>query len=157
MLNALVVLFAVACFMHWNSEKEPSNLKEALRGVYSNAGETADFLKKNVPQDAIIVSTNVAFDCSVLAFLDDYEMHYATNGMPVNHAIYAGEELKSTTLEDIEGWISVQYPDTKTYYLIVSEATHLSDAKGLTEGTLLYESKISANRGENYRIFQMNR
>lgn len=156
-LNGLVVLFAVCCFLHWNSEDEPSNLQEALHGVYSNASEAAAFLQENVPRDALIVSTNVAFDSSVLAFLDGYEMHFATNGMLVDHAIYAGEELKSATLEDIEGWISVQYPDTKTYYLIVSEATHLSDAKGLTEGTLLYESKISANRGENYRIFQMNR
>ena len=156
-LNALVVLFAVACFMHWNSEKEPSNLKEALRGVYSNAGETADFLKKNVPQDAIIVSTNVAFDCSVLAFLDDYEMHYATNGMLVNHAIYAGEELKSATLADIEGWISKQYPDIVNYYVIVSDSAQLAGDGIQTMGILLYESQMDSNRNENYRIYEVKK
>ena len=156
-LNALIVIFAIACFMHWNSEEEPSNLQEALHGVYSNAGETAAYLKENVPNDALLVSTNVAFDCSVLAFLDDYEMHFATDGRVVNHAIYAGEELNSATLEDIEGWISVMYPETKTYYLIVSDAALLSDKEGLSEGTLLYETEALANRGENYRIFQMSR
>ena len=156
-LNALVVIFAIACFMHWNSEEEPSNLQEALHGVYSNAGETAAYLKENVPQDALLVSTNVAFDSSVLAFLDDYEMHFATNGMVVNHAIYAGEELNSATLEEMEGWISVQYPDIEDYYLIVSDQSKITENDIQSAGVLLYESVKDSNRGENYRIYRIKK
>lgn len=156
-LNGLVVLFAVCCFLHWNSEDEPSNLQEALHGVYSNAGEAAAFLQKNVPRDALIVSTNAAFDSSVLAFLDGYEMHFATNGMLVNHAIYAGEELKSATLADIEGWISKQYPDIVNYYVIVSDSAQLAGDEIRTMGILLYESQMDSNRKENYRIYEVKK
>lgn len=155
-LNVLLIIFAIGMFMHWNSNQEPSNLQEALRGTYSNASDAAKFMEENVEPDALILSTNVSFDSSILAFLDGYQFVYAATGNPYTHAIYAGDELKGTDVESMKKMVNEKYPDFDFYYLIVSSSAYLKGQEYLSTENLIYESKITSNRGEDYRIYRIN-
>ena len=155
-LNTLAVIFSIACFLHWNSDEERSSLEVALHGVFSNAGEAATFIEENVPTDALIVSTNVSFDTSILAFLEDYRFHWMTDGEEVNHAVYAGKELEHATVSEVEGWIRDQYPECEQYYFIVSPESQLDERGDLyNKGTLLYESEEKSVHNEDYQIYLM--
>lgn len=154
-LNIVMIVFAIGAFMHWNSDEEPSNLKEAICGTYSNAHEAAEFIRSNIDADDIIVSTNVAMDSAMLPYLDEYQFVYAATGETYTHAIYAGDELKTISVTAMKDMVRERYPDVDKFYLIVASWSNLDEQEALVADDIIYESNIASNRGEDYRIYQM--
>lgn len=154
-LNILMIVFAIGAFMHWNSDEETSNLHEAIHGTYSNAQDAAEFIGNNIDTDALIISTNVACDISMLPYLDEYQFVYAATGEPCTHATFAGDELKSTSVTKLNEMIKEKFPNVSTFYLIVSASSNLSEQETLNERDLIYKSEIVSNRGEDYQIYKL--
>ncbi len=71
-LQVLTGILAVAMFLHWNSEAEPSNLQQAFYGSYSDGQNAAEFIREEIAPDEIILSTDVPMESTILAYLKDY-------------------------------------------------------------------------------------
>lgn len=157
--EALIMLLSVLMFLSWNSEKESSNLSNALFGVYSDGKNTASYIRENIGREELIVSVNVSEASTVLAYLGEpYEFYFAGSGQPETYADYREGQSRSISYEELLSRLGEQFPEKEFFYLLESPGSCLEDAqeaedKGLWE--LCYETKADTARGENYRLYRI--
>ena len=90
----VLILLSVTMFLRWNSPGESSSLSNALFGVYSDGVNVAAYIRENVNQEELILSTDVTESSTVQAYLGkDYTFYYAGNGKKATYADYAEGEL----------------------------------------------------------------
>lgn len=149
----LFVLLA-AMFLHWNSEEETSSLQKALTGIYSDAGNVADYIQTEVPEDALIVETNVSVAGTVMAYLPDRVFYYAGTREPLAYADYTEHQKTEATLSEVTGWALKQ--GYETYYLLDSSYSCITDWTGIEEAKLVYETKEASVRQEDYKLYKID-
>lgn len=154
-LEGLIALLAVCMFLHWNSQSEPSNLNNALHGVYSDAGNAAVFIRKNISPEEIIVSDNIPLASTVLAHLKNYEFYYAGNGQKESYADWSKEQSGGLSYEELLDWAERTFPNKKEIFLIYTEDSCIYEAEALGECEVLYQSENETVRGEEYKVLKV--
>lgn len=154
-LEGLIVLLAVGMFLHWNSQDESSNLNNALNGIYSDAGNTAAFIRENISPEEIIISDNIPLVSTVLAYLKNYEFYYAGNGQKESYADWSEDQSKVISYEELIGWARETFPDKKEFFLIYTTDSCIYEAEALGECEVLYQSENGTVRGEEYRVLKL--
>lgn len=153
-LEGLLVLLAMCMTIHWNSEAEPSNLNQALCGVYSDGENTADFIRENIAPRELIVSDNVPLASSVLAHLKGYEFYYAGNGEKESYADWSEDQSRSISYEELLSWVRENFPDKKEFFIILTGESCIYEAEALEGCEVLYQSETETVRGEEYKIIK---
>lgn len=154
-LEGQVVLLAICMFGHWNSQDEPSNLNNALHGIYSDGGNAAAFIRENIDSEEIIVSDNIPLASTVVAYLKDYEFYYAGNGKKESYADWSEDQSKVIGYEELLGWARETFPDKKEFFLIQTNGSCVYEAEALEECEVLYQSENVTVRGEEYKILKV--
>lgn len=55
-----LIIISILMLVQWNSAEESSSLQNALSGVYSDGVNAASYIRENVPEDSLIISTDVS-------------------------------------------------------------------------------------------------
>ena len=152
----LLLVLSASMFLNWNSNKEPSSLDNALNGVYSDGVHAADYIKENIPKDAVIVSANVPFASTVLAYLDGYDFYYAGSRERTSYADWSEKQNRSSTFKELTAWAEQKFPEKQFIYLLNTEDSCLSDEEGeLGKCEILYQTPGETVRGEEYTIYKI--
>lgn len=154
-IQSLFLLLCVCMFLQWNSDKETSNLDNALHGLYSDGEGTAEYIEKVISPGELIVSDNVSMASSVLAHLPGYEFYFAGNGEKAVYADYSREQSREICLDELLLWARTSFPDKKEFYLLASPGSCISDRERLEEYEALYETGQETARGEEYTIYRI--
>ena len=152
-ISILIGILAVAMFMHWNSAEEPSNLQNALYGSYSDGQNTALFIKNNLEQDDILISTNVCMESSVVAFLPGYHFYYAGTGKEETYADWSESQSGSVMVGDIIAWLQETFPEKEVAYLIQGNDSCINNPEQLLTYDKIYETGDITSRDEEYQIY----
>lgn len=155
LLDGFLILIAVFMLGRWNSEEEKSNLNNALYGVYSDGANAAEYIRNNIPADALIVSTNIPRASTVLAYLRGYEFYYAGNLQVETYADWSEEQSSSISYTDLISWVQETFPDKEWFYIIDSKESCLDDAGDLKQSKVCYETTVKPARDETYVIYQV--
>lgn len=150
--EVLLILLATFMLMHWNSEEEPSNLKNALYGVYSDGGNTADFIRENISPEALIISDNIPMASTILAHLRDYEFYYAGNGKKESYADWSEEQSRTISYEELLAWVRDTFPGIKEFFIVQTTESCIYDAEAMDKCEVLYQSENGTVRAEEYKI-----
>lgn len=152
----LLLALSASMFLNWNSDKEPSSLDNALNGEYSDGVHAADYIKENIPKDAVIVSANVPFASTVLAYLDGYDFYYAGSRERTSYADWSEKQNRSSTFRELTAWAEQKFPEIQFIYLLNTEDSCLSDEEGeLGKCEILYQTPGETVRGEEYTIYKI--
>lgn len=152
----LLLFLSVCMFRNWNSENEPSNLDNALNGVYSDGVHAAEYIKENISDEELIVSANVPMASTVLAYLKDYEFYYAGSGERTSYADWSEKQSRTISLEELRIWANENFSDKDCFYLLQTGESGLWDADELDECEMLYQSQQETARGEEYIIYRIS-
>lgn len=154
-LQILLLILGVCMFFQWNSEDEASSLDNALHGLYSDGVYTAEYIKENISPDELIVSANVPWASTVLAYLSEYEFYFAGNGQKESYADWSDEQSRQVGLEELKVWVKMNFPDKQVFFLLDSAGSCLVDAGGLSKCQILYQTQQGTARGEEYTIYRV--
>ena len=154
-LQALVLVLSVCMFMRWNYKEEASSLDNALHGVYSDGVYTAEYIKQNISPDALMVSVNVPYASTVIAYLPEYTFYFAGNGQRETYADWSDEQGRRISFEELLEWIRTSFPEQSEFYLLDSEDSCLTEADRLAECEVLYQTLEETARGEEYTIYRV--
>lgn len=151
-LEILLVFLSVLMLLHWNSQEEPSNLGNALNGVYSDGMNAAAFIRENIGPEELIISDNVPMASTILAYLKNYEFYYAGNGKKESYADWSEDQSKSISYEELLAWVKDSFPEKKEFFVIQTGDSCIYGAEAMNDCEVLYCSEHSTVRGEEYRI-----
>ena len=154
-LQALVLVLSVCMFMRWNHKEEASSLDNALHGVYSDGVYTAEYIKENISPDALMVSVNVPYASTVIAYLPEYTFYFAGNGSRETYADWSDEQDRRISFEELLEWIRASFPEQSEFYLLNSGDSCLTEADRLAECEVLYQTLEETARGEEYTIYRV--
>lgn len=154
-LQVLTGILAVAMFLHWNSEAEPSNLQQAFYGSYSDGQNAAEFIREEIAPDEIILSTDVPMESTILAYLKDYRFYYAGSGKVTSYADWSEEQSQTISWNRIITWCKESFPQKDYIYLIQGSDSCITDPEKLEGQECIYETEGSTVRGEEYRIYRI--
>lgn len=151
-----LVLISILMFVQWNSAEESSSLQNALFGVYSDGVNVASYIRENVPEDSLIVSTDVSEASTVLAYLGKkYQFHYAGNGKIETFADYTEEQKSGITYEDLLRWAGDNFPEKKSFYILKCEQNCISSFEPGEDGRICYETMTGTAKGEAYTLYEI--
>lgn len=154
-IQLLVLILSVCMFIRWNDKEETSSLANALHGVYSDGGQTAEYIKENISPDALMVSVNVPYASTVLAYLPEYTFYFAGNGQRETYADWSDEQERRINFEELLEWIRTSFPEQSEFYLLDSGDSCLTEADRLVECEVLYQTLEETARGEEYTIYRV--
>lgn len=153
--EVLLILLSAFMLMHWNSGEESSNLSNALNGVYSDGGNTADFIRENISSEALIISDNIPMASTILAHLKDYEFYYAGNGKKESYADWSEEQSRTVSYEELLAWVRDTFPGIKEFFIIQTIESCIYDAGAMEKCEVLYQSESGTVRAEEYKIIKV--
>lgn len=154
-LQIVVGILAIAMFLHWNSDEEPSNLQQALHGSYSDGQNAAEFIREQIDPAEILISTDVPLDSTILAYLKNYQFYYAGSGKLTSYADWSEEQSQTIYMEEMLAWCRNTFPMKKEVYLIQGNASCIVNSEQLAQYEVIYETSGSTVRGEEYRIYRI--
>ncbi len=154
-IELMVILLSFCMFLRWNDKEESSSLANALNGVYSDGVYTAEYIRENIPQDALLVTVNVPYASTVLAYLPEYEFYFAGNGQKETYADWSVEQEKKISFEELLSWAGINFPEREELYLLDSKDSCLTQADRLAECEVLYRTSEDTARGEDYTIYRV--
>ncbi len=148
--GALLLLLFVPFF----SPKEESGLINGILGSYSDGKNMASYIRENIPEEALIIGTNVAEASTVLASLpEEYEFYYAGTLTKETYADYSERQESGISGADLLSEVRNTFENPTVFYIMDCKSTHLYD---IPEGAeLLYETKESTAKGEEYRLYRI--
>lgn len=146
--------FAVCMLIRSCLPSETLGLRNALTGLYSDSKNAADYIRENIPSDALIVETNVSESSPVLALLGkDYVFYYAGTFTPETYADYGLPQSSETSYEALCEKIRNQFENIGNFYIMECKTSCLSNLP--EDAEVLYESPEMTARGEEYRILKV--
>lgn len=151
----MVILLSVCMFLRWNDKEESSSLANALSGVYSDGVYAAEYIKENIPRDALIVTVNVPYASTVCAYLPEYDFYFAGNGQKETYADWSTDQEKKISFEELLMWARTNFHGRSELYLLDSKDSCLAEADYLTECEVLYQTAEETARGEEYTIYRV--
>lgn len=154
-LQALLLVLSVCMFMRWNHPEETSSLDNALFGRYSDGVYTAEYIKENIAPDALMVSVNVPYASTVAAYLPEYVFYFAGNGRIESYADWSDDQSRKISYGQLLLWVKVNFPDQSEFYLLGTRDSCLTEADGLMECEVLYQTGEESARGEEYTVYRV--
>lgn len=154
-VQVLIAILSVCMFMRWNDQEESSSLANGLCGVYSDGVFAADYIRENIPKDALLVSVNVPYASTVLAYLPEYDFYFAGNGQRETYADWSAEQERMISLEELLLWAKTNFPGKSEFYLLDSADSCLTETGYLSECEVLYKTLENTARGEEYTIYRV--
>ncbi len=154
-LQLMLLVLSVCMFMRWNDPEEASSLDNALHGLYSDGETAAEYIRENIPLQELVVSVNVPYASTVLAYLPEHQFYFAGSGQRESYADWSQEQSGEISFAELLTWVKKNFPERKAFYLLDSGDSCLTDQEGLWEQELLYETKEATARGEEYRIYRV--
>lgn len=154
-VQIMIGVLCIAGFCHWNSEAESSSLKGALYGVYSGGKDAARFIRENMDKEDIIISTDVAFDSTILAYLPGYTFIYAGTLEKESYADWTEKQMEEISVPELMQNIHEVYPEKDKVYLILTENNCLYDREYLEKLERIYVTPEKTIREENYTIYRV--
>ncbi len=154
-IELMVILLSACMFLRWNDKEESSSLANALNGVYSDGVYTAEYIRENISRDALLVTVNVPYASTVLAYLPEYEFYFAGNGQKETYADWSAEQEKKISFEELLSWAGANFPEREELYLLDSKDSCLTQADRLAECEVLYQTREETARGEEYTIYRV--
>lgn len=151
-MQIVVGVLAIAMFLHWNSDEEPSNLQQALHGSYSDGQNAAEFIQEQIDPAEILISTDVPLDSTILAYLKNYQFYYAGSGKLTSYADWSEEQSQTIHMKELLAWCRDAFPMKQEVYLIQGNISCIVDSEQLAQYEVIYETSGSTVRGEEYRI-----
>ncbi|MCI7040876.1 MAG: hypothetical protein MR992_01910 [Lachnospiraceae bacterium] len=154
----VLILLSVTMFLRWNSPEESSSLSNALFGLYSDGVNVAAYIRENVNQEELILSTDVAESSTVQAYLGkDYTFYYAGNGKKVTYADYAEEQKQVISYDEMIVWAKANFPEKEDFYILESPSNCIKnipdEAKAVFQ--VCYRTEGETARGENYTLYRV--
>lgn len=156
--EGILILLGVTMFIRWNSPEESSSLSNALSGVYSDGVNAADYIKRNIAEDELIVSTDVSEASTVLAYLGrNYTFYFAGNLKPESYANYNEDQQGSISYEELMLWIKRNFPHKDSFYLLKSESSCVKEipAEEKEKWKVCYRTEGDTARGESYTLYRI--
>lgn len=152
-----LIIISILMLVQWNSAEESSSLRNALSGVYSDGVNAASYIREHVPEDSLIVSTDVSEASTVLAYLGrKYQFYYAGNGKIETFADYTEEQKGGIEYADLLDWISDTFPDKKSFYILKCEQNCISSFEpGEENSRICYETMTDTAKGEAYTLYEI--
>lgn len=154
-LQLMLLVLSVCMFMRWNAPEEASSLDNALHGSYSDGETTAEYIRENISPQELVVSVNVPCASTVLAYLPEYRFYFAGSGQAESYADWSQEQSGEISFEELLAWVRANFPEQEAFYLLDSRDSCLTGQEGLQQQELLYETKKTTARGEEYRIYRV--
>ena len=154
----VLILLSATMFLRWNSPEESSSLSNALFGVYSDGVNVADYIRENVDQEELILSTDVAESSTVLAYLGkDYTFYYAGNGKKATYADYAEEQKQVISYDEMIVWAKANFPEKEEVYILESPSNCIENIpdEAKAEFQVCYRTEGETARGENYTLYRV--
>lgn len=151
----LLIFLSVLMLVHWNSEDEPSNFQQALNGRYSDGGNAADFIRKNIGSQELILSDNIPIASTILAYLKGYEFYYAGNGQSETYADWSEEQSRTISYGELLAWVKETFPGKKEFFIIQTMESCIYDAEAMESCEVLYRSDDGTVRDEEYQIIKV--
>lgn len=153
-LQALLFVLSICMFIRWNAAEESSSLENALYGRYSDGCGAAEYIRENISSDALIVSVNVPFASTVLAYLPDYDFYYAGNGQKESYADWSENQSREVSYEELIVWAKKNFPEKQVFYLLDSKQSCLQDSEGKLERCqVLYKTGEKTTMAEEYIVY----
>ncbi len=156
LLEASLVVAASLMFVRWNDPDETSSLANALHGIYSDGENTAAYIEENISRDELIVSTNVPFASTVIAYLPGYEFYYAGTGRVETYADWSDEQSSEIGFQELISWVRENYPDREEFILLDTDSSCLYDTGGLAACRILYQTQEQSARQEDYIVYKID-
>lgn len=154
-LEILLMILSICMFVNWNSEKETSSLSRALRGVYSDGGNAAEYIKENIPSEELIISADIPMTSTVLAYLDGYEFYYAGSGRKESYADWSEEQCSVISYQELLNWCRNTFPDKQICYILWTQGGCIYDTEELKTCEIVYRTKEQTVRGEDYTVYKV--
>lgn len=154
----VLTLLSATMFLRWNAPEESSSLKNALSEVYSDGVNVADYIRENVDQEELILSTDVAESSTVLAYLGkDYTFYYAGNGKKATYADYAEEQKQVISYDEMIVWAKANFPEKEDIYILESPSNCIKNIpdEAKAEFQVCYRTEGETARGENYTLYRV--
>ncbi len=154
----VLILLSVTMFLRWNSPGESSSLSNALFGVYSDGVNVAAYIRENVNQEELILSTDVTESSTVQAYLGkDYTFYYAGNGKKATYADYAEEQKQVISYDELIVWAKANFPEKEDIYILESPSNCIKNIpdEAKSEFQVCYRTEGETARGENYTLYRV--
>lgn len=154
----VLILLSVTMFLRWNSPGESSSLSNALFGVYSDGVNVAAYIRENVNQEELILSTDVTESSTVQAYLGkDYTFYYAGNGKKATYADYAEEQKQVISYDELIVWAKANFPEKEDIYILESPSNCIKNIldEAKAEFQVCYRTEGETARGENYTLYRV--
>ena len=155
LLEILLIFFCICLFGNWNSERESSSLENAINGLYSDGSNTARYIRENMDEEDLIVTTDVAMSSTVVAQLPRYEFYYAGNGKKETYADWTEEQSGSISLSELLNWAKGNFTDKLELYLLWTDNDCLYETEDLSNYEIVYQTDEKTVKGEEYTIFKI--
>lgn len=156
--EAVLILLSVTMFLRWNAPEESSSLSNALFGVYSDGVNAAAYIRENVDQEELILSTDVSECSTVQAYLGkNYCFYYAGSGKRTTYADYAEEQKKTVSYEELIAWVRGNFPEKEDFYILESPSNCIENIPDevKAEFQICYRTEGETARDENYTLYRV--
>lgn len=154
-LEILTVCLAVTMFARWNDSQESSSLSNALYGSYSDAESVSEYIEETLPEDAVIVTDNVAFASTVAAYLPDRTFYFAGTGQEEGYADWSERQSRVISTENLLRWAEEKWTDQEAIYLLDSAGSCITDQESFGNYEILYQTDTETARGEEYTLYRI--
>lgn len=154
-IELLLLFLSILMLLHWNTDDEPSNLRNALNGAYSDGENAATFIEENISSQELIISDNIPMASTILAYLNDYEFYYAGNGQKESYADWSKDQSQSISYEELLAWVKNTFPEKKEFFIIQTTESCIHNIGAMEAYEVLYQSEGSTVRDEEYKIIKV--
>lgn len=160
-LNYLIQIFTgvFCCLLLYRWVIDPtSGIQSTFEKNYSDAENTAEFIRDTIAEDEIVVESNVAYCSTIWGYLDGYKPYYAGSGMQVSYADWSLEQTQATDMNHLLQWVKDNFPNQENFYLIEGCNNAIDDwdeYKNKTNVELLYQTVSPSARHEDYLIYKI--
>ena len=124
---------------------------------YSNGREAAEFIRENIPEDAVIITDNQPECTAIFPYLDKRQFIYAPNMENFTYVVWDDHWMDQCTYDtfrqNISGLLS---GDTPVYMISCMGRSNIEESERLeSDFNLIFRTQTASVKGEDYQIYQM--
>lgn len=132
------------------------DMKRDLTELYSNGRDTAQFIKENIPEDAIILTDCQAECSSIFPYLNKRTYLYAPTGEEYSYVVWDDDWLAETDYDSFKHWVeNLETGDKQVILISAIGHSRITENEKLEEYPLLYQSWYSSIKEEDFKIYRI--
>lgn len=153
-LEILLAVISTFMFVRWNAPEENSSLANALYGSYSDGANTAEYLRKHIDKDEVIVTSDVAYASTILGFAKEHRAYYAGSGEETSYADWSEKQTQRITYDKLMEWAKTKFPGKESFIFIYCADSCVENFQK-EECEFLYQTKEASAQKEDYQIYRV--